>query len=519
MSYHFLTLTFIIILATITSVFSYKAFDSILPKNQLKQWRNSWYVVTFIVFLAGNFWLFIIACGLYLIYISKREENVFALYFALLLAIPPIDKVIPAIGLDHLFSMNYPRLLSLSLLFPLFLSIISKPDRVPFLSTGPDKVIASIVALTFLLSLRGTTVTDAIRYGMSGFLDVFLPYYTASRVIKSLDQLKVIMIAFIVGCLITASIGIFEYRSSWVLYDTLDESLGIDWGFGGYLARGGDIRAMSTAGQPIVLGYVIIIALGFYLYISTLINSKIIKSIGYVFLGLGLFVTLSRGPWVGALAAIIVFLATGTNVSRKFIVFIVVASLSIPILQAVPGGNKVLDILPFVGKSEQFNVEYRGRLLDSSIKVIVKHPFFGVFNSTKEPEMQDLIQGEGIVDIVNAYIGLALGQGLVGLFLFVGFFLLVLSKTYKAMKRSPKRSEAHLCGSSLVASLTGVLVTIYGVSTIGVIPILYWSLAGLMLSYSRFTVTFSSTNATVNLKDVGANLLDKEYYPTTIIRK
>ena len=518
MSYHFLTLTFIIILASITSVFSYKAFDSILPKNQLKQWRNPWYAVTLIVFLAGNFWLFIIACGLYVIYISKREENVFALYFALLLAIPPIDKVIPVIGLDHLFLMNYPRLLSLCLLFPLFLSIRAKPDRISFLSTSPDRFVACIVTLTFLLSLRGTTISDAIRYGMSGFLDVFLPYYTASRVIKNLDQLKVVMIAFIVGCLITASIGIFEYRSSWLLYNTLSNSLGVDWAFGGYLGRGFDIRAISTTGQPIVLGYVIVIALGFYLYVSTLINSKIIKSVVYAFMGLGLFVTLSRGPWVGAIATILVFLATGTNVSRKFIIFLVAATLTMPILQVVPGGNKVLDILPFIGTSEQFNVDYRDRLLDSSIKVIAKHPFFGVFNATKEPEMQDLIQGQGIIDIVNAYVGVAMGQGLTGLFLFVGFFLLVLSKTYKAMKKLPKKSEAHLCGSSLIATLAGVLVIIYGVSTIGVIPILYWSLAGLMLSYSRFTQT-STISSLVNLKDDDNNILHKDDYPTTIVRK
>ena len=132
MSYQILTLSFILFLATITFVFAHQAFDSILPKDKLKKWRNSWCIVTLIAFLYGGFWVYIITCGLFVKYISKREENVFALYFMLLLAIPPIDKVIPIIGLDHLFAMNYPRLISLTLLFPLFVSLSSKPDRIPF---------------------------------------------------------------------------------------------------------------------------------------------------------------------------------------------------------------------------------------------------------------------------------------------------------------------------------------------------------------------------------------------------
>jgi O-antigen ligase len=518
MSYKILTLTFILFLATITFVFAHKAFDSILPKDQLKKWRNSWYIITLIAFLSGSFWVYIIICGLYLIYASKREENVFALYFMLLLTIPPIDKVIPIIGLDHLFAMNYPRLISLTLLFPLFLSLRSKPDKIPFGRLVSDKFLIGIVILTFSLSLRGTTVSDAFRYGMSGFLDVFLPYYTASRVIKNMDQLKVVMIGFVTGCLVVAAIGIFEYRSFWLLYNTLDESLGVNWVMGGYLGRGDDLRAISTTGQPIILGYVVMVALGFYLYLAPLIKSNVIRLIGFGLIAAGLFVTLSRGPWVGAVALIIIFLATGTNLAKKFIIFITIALLTIPALEVIPGGHKILNILPFIGTSEQFNVEYRDKLFDRSLQVIEKHPVFGVFDARKEPEMQDMIQGEGIVDIVNAYLGVSLNQGLVGLFLFLGFFLSVLSATYKATKSLPKKSEERICGSSLIASLFGVLVTIYTVSTIGVIPIIYWSLAGLMLSYARVTSrTNTNVNTIINADIIG--LTEKQSFPTTLIRK
>ncbi len=517
MSYHFLTLTFILFLATLTFIFAYKAFEPLLPTDQLKKWRNSWYIVTLIAFLASNFWIYIIVCGLYVRYFSKREENIFALYFVLLLAIPPIDKLIPAIGISHLFPINYPRLLSLTLLLPLLLSLRNKPDRIPLGSTTPDKLILLIIILTFFLTLRGTSFTDAIRYGVTGFLDVFLPYYTASRVIKNMSQLKTVMIGFIIGCLIAAAIGIFEYRSSWLLYNTLDESLGVSWSMGGYLGRGGDIRAIASTGHSLILGYVTMIALGFYLFISQSIKSTTIRYVGFAFIGLGLFVTLSRGPWVGAVALFMAYLAMGSKFFRKFIVFILVALLAIPTLQMIPGGNKIIDILPFIGTSEQFNVDYRERLLTDSMKVIINNPIFGVFDARTEPEMQDLVQGEGIIDIVNTYLGIALFQGLVGLSLFLGFFLLALSTTYKAMRRFSKNSEEHLCGRSLIASLVGVLVTIYTVSTIGVIPIVFWSLAGLMLSYSRISKLTFGEHPKLDSDD--RLPLGRQNYPSTLIRK
>ncbi|MGZ8983193.1 MAG: O-antigen ligase family protein [Methylotenera sp.] len=517
MSYHYKTLAFILFLATLTFVFAYKAFSPLMPIEQFNRWRNSWYAVTLIAFLSSNFWIFIIVCGLYVLYIAKREENIFALYFVLLLAIPPIDKYIPGIGIDYLIPMNYPRLLSLILLLPLYLSLRSKPETVPFGKMGPDRMILAILILSFLLSLRGTTFTDALRYGVTTFADVFLPYYAASRAIKDMNQLKKVMIAFVIGCLVVAAIGIFEFRSSWLLYNTLDDSLGVPWALGSYLGRGGDIRAISSLGHPLILGYVTMIALGFYLFIAPSIKSKVIRLLGICFVSAGLFVTLSRGPWVGAVALIIAFLGTGPNIVKKFIIFALVALLTLPTLKIIPGGNKVIDILPFIGTSEQFNVEYREKLYEDSMKVIVKNPIFGVFDARNEPEMQELVQGEGIIDIVNTYLGVALGQGLIGLALFVGFFSLVLWTTYKAMKRYSKKSEEHMCGRSLISSLIGILVTIYTVGEIGVIPIIQWSLAGLMLSYSRIIKSFPNSDS--ESESPSMSLSDKQIFPTTLVRK
>jgi O-antigen ligase len=98
--------------------------------------------------------------------------------------------------------------------------------------------------------------------------------------------------------------------------------------------------------------------------------------------------------------------------------------------------------------------------------------------------MQEMIQGQGIIDIVNTYLQISLNYGLVGLGLFAGFFLAVLSGLHQCKKIiSDKTSELYLLGRSLIATLTAVLVIIFTVSSIVTIPVIYWSLAGLGVAY------------------------------------
>lgn len=517
MSYHFITLAVILFLATLSFIFAYTAFIPLMPIEQFKRWRNSWYAVTLIAFLSSNFWIFIILSGLFILYIAKREVDIFAFYFALLIAIPAFEQQIPGIGIDHFFPMSYPRLLSLTLLLPIFLSKTSKFEKITFGKTWPDKIILAIMLLSFFLALRGTSFTNTLRIGITSFLDIFLPYYAASRVVKDMNQLKKVMIAFVIGCLIAAVIAIFEFNKSWILYNNLGDALGVDWSMGGYMERGANIRAISSLSHPLALGYVMMIAIGFYLFIAPTIKSKIIQLLGFGVLSAGLFVTLSRGPWLGGITLIIVFLGTGPNIFKRFIILILVALLTLPALKIIPGGNKIIDILPFIGTSEQFNVDYRAKLLENSIKVIIRNPLFGVYEARKEPEMQELIQGEGIIDIVNSYLGIALSRGLVGLALFVGFFLLVLRRTYKTMRNFPKRSEEHLCGRTLISCLIAILVTIYTVSGIGIIPIIYWSIGGLMLSYSRMNKSIPNSSSKSGSNHT--SLSNKQVFPTTLVRK
>jgi O-antigen ligase len=168
------------------------------------------------------------------------------------------------------------------------------------------------------------------------------------------------------------------------------------------------------------------------------------------------------------------------------------------LLAIVPGGHKVLDLLPFIGTVEVENITYRQRLFDNAMVVIQNNPWLGTFDYRNTPEMQSMIQGEGIIDIVNTYIGVALSFGLIGLTLFVAFFATVLLGIRKAMRSFPdKDDEARRLGRALFATLAGILVTIVTVSSITVIPIVYWSVAGLGVAYVQLARSLKHTSTAV----------------------
>jgi O-antigen ligase len=160
--------------------------------------------------------------------------------------------------------------------------------------------------------------------------------------------------------------------------------------------------------------------------------------------------------------------------------------LALPLLAILPGGQKVLDLLPFIGSVEVENITYRQRLFDNAMIVIERNPWLGSFDYRSTPEMQSLTQGQGIIDIVNTYIGVALELGLIGLTIFVLFFATVIVGIRKAMRSFPnKDDEARRLGRALFATLAGILVTIVTVSSISVIPVVYWSVAGLGVAYAQ----------------------------------
>lgn len=453
--------------------------------------RNLWLGITAVSFLAHDFWIYIVVSAIMLALAVQREPDRLTMYFFLLFAVPAIPAQITGLGVvQHFFTINYLRLLALLILLPAYLYLRKQPHAVPFGSTLPDKLLAGFLVLQVLLMLTISSFTNTLRIGVFySFIDAFLPYYVASRAPESLRNFREALTGFVLAALLLASIGAFEFTRHWLLYASLDSVLGSPWDLGDYLARGAegsDLRAQGTTGQPIPFGYVMAVAIGFLLYLKRHAARPAAWNAGLALLAVGLFASLSRGPWVGAAAMIMIFIAAGPAPLRGFSRLGLLALLVIPLVLATTSGHKIVELLPFIGSASTDNVDYRQRLAEISFRVIMENPFFGAFDYFYSPAMQELRQGQGIIDIVNTYLSVGLGSGLVGFSLFAGFFVSVAIGIVNGMRiPADRHDESYALGQCLLATLLGIMVMIATVSSITVIPVIYWSVAGLGVAYAR----------------------------------
>jgi O-antigen ligase len=477
---HIATLIVILTIATAIFVLAKKHIEGIVQPQEFILWRNAWFIITLIAFLASNFWIYILATGLYVNYVVKKVENRIAFFYAILFAVPVIS-----VRMGPLIYIDYVVLLSIVILLPMFFSVKYRKDAQRFGRTIPDWLVIILITLMTILEMRGTTFTDAGRNGIGYFLSIFLPYFIASRIVD-FNHLKVAIIAFSLAGLIAGSLAIFESFDQWLLYNPLPNALHADFNLGSYLGRGTNLRALSSLGHPLILGLLMMIIFGFYLFVAPLIENKWMRRLCWLAVLGGLFAPLSRGAWVSTLILLFIYIAIGPKMIKRMTVAVFFSMLAASSLPFIPGGEKLINSLPFIGKVDQFNVDYREVLFEKGLQIVARKPLFGVDEPSLEPEMEDMVQGEGIVDIVNSYLNIVLGYGIPALVLYVGFFLLAIWRVFKSRKRiKDKNSDEYRCGTALIATMLAVLIAIFSTSSIGAIPTIIYSLAGLLYAYAR----------------------------------
>ena len=134
--------------------------------------------------------------------------------------------------------------------------------------------------------------------------------------------------------------------------------------------------------------------------------------------------TLSRGPWIGAGVIFLVFVVAspaGMVKIRKYrALFILLAPLLLAYVFVQGQNGGILEIASGGYENEEAeNVDYRRKLIEKSMIVIARYPLFGSVNYRDELADMGLLQGEGIVDVVNTYLQFTLENGLVGAAMFV----------------------------------------------------------------------------------------------------
>ena len=466
-----------------------QAFSETIDAARIDRWRNLFIVVTIAGFLVPNFWLMLVVVAVLILILGGKEPIKPALFLLLLCVLPPTPMIVPGFaGINNFLSVSPKLLLAAVILVPCFFNS-RQMKKLNGAGGFTDIAFFLYAGLLFLLSYRDTTFTDGLRQSVTVFMAMVPQYLVFSRWPKSVDDIKVLTAAAVVPIIALSLTAIPEFVLQWHFYASMQSAwLGVY--VEPYALRGGYLRTYATILGPIAFGLMITAAITLSF---PLLNSKAKKLFARGVTGVqaaALITTFSRGPWIGAVFSIAAYLFAGPKGFSRLIQGGLIGFVAFLLLLPTPIGGTVMSLLPFVGDSASETIDYRQRLLETGIQVMMDNPLFGSENYMESPRMQTLIQGQGIIDIVNSYLRIGLNSGFVGLGLFLSIHGSALLSLWRSMRRTryvlPELS--HLC-RAYFASYASVMIIIATTSSVAPISSFYFFLAGLSVAIRRVTIS------------------------------
>ncbi|MCB2114330.1 MAG: O-antigen ligase family protein [Parvularculaceae bacterium] len=485
-------------------VFARIAFGEFVSVKIMDRWRNVFLLSTVAAFLIPNFWVFLLVFGAIAALAAGREDVKPAIYLLLLFAVPAAGERVPGFaGIRNFLNLAPYNILAIAVLFPLLFAGGKTREKT---RTGmlADSCFIAFSVLSLALAFRDTTMTDGVRRFSTYFLTAFGPYLVFSRYCWSKENLKIATIACVTPLVALSGVGLVETLLSWHVYVNAVDNWNISF-FTRYLARSGFLRAYASVLGPITFG--LFLTVGFALSLSVLAASKrkLFPLMAVAALGVGLIVTFSRGPWIGAAFGAFVIAATMDRPLTGLMRLAGAGFVTTIALLMTPMGPKLISMLPFIGDVEPNTISYRQNLFEVGWAYVMKYPFFGSEGYLNAPEMQSLVQGQGIIDIVNSYLQVALDKGIVGLALFVGVSGFSALNGLGAIKRARAIDPDYaIYVQGWVAALFGALLTLATTTNVNAqIAEVHWLLCGICVGAARSVALAGRANAARGESDSG----------------
>ena len=463
------------------------AFASVVEVKRIDGFRNVFLALTAITFLVKNFWLALVLAAVTVIILGRGEKEKTVLWVAAAFAMPDIVKPLQGFaGINQLFVFGPLMVLTAVILGPgLFQDKRKQVARHGV--TLSDVGVIGYLAVASILSFRDVSATAGIKASLSIFLATAPIYFVFSRRQWTSQNVNALAVAYVSQLLIFAVLILPEYLIQWHHYYTALWQWDINFR-NLNISRGGLYRVVGPAIVPIAFGGMFMVAISFAMMLYKQVTNKLFALGGLGALVFGIAATLSRGPWIGTLLGLTVREALSPKGMARLVRFGGVALVLLVIASFTPYGRTIINMMPFIGSTDTAETfDYRERLFQAGATVVGENPLFGSTTYLDHPRMQELVQGQGIIDIVNSYLQLALDYGLVGL----GAYLLALLSALMALWRSIKilggRDPAlrdqmvTILGCTMGMSL--LLVTTTWI--VGPIEELNWMLIGLCVGLAR----------------------------------
>ena len=411
----------------------------------------------------------------------------------LVLVMPPAHFEIDGFAdINRFLDLTPIRLLSLLLLPGLALQCLmsSKPPR-PRWVAAVDWAFFGYQALRLVLQVPQNSTSGMLRLLVESVLDLMLPYYVFSRGIRSRADLRFILTHAVLAGTFAAVIACAEAVVHRNLYEGLQWVYGYKWQLSFGLTRGDHLRTQAMTSVPILLAFYLIFMIGTWTYLTGGQWKRPRTLLIFALLIGALVTTWSRGPWLGAMVFGLCLLGVRKMSPKAFASTLAVVLLTAVVAKAAGADTAVFSALNGLlggDAASLTTIDYRRELLDTALALLKQSPWFGVPNYASQ--MQDLKQGEGIIDLVNSYIAIALDAGLFGLVVYLAPYVITLSRLLNAAAPEapagqPDAPGGVAFGPVFMALAIALLGTIFTTSTFALMPLLLTLLLALPIARLR----------------------------------
>ena len=367
-----------------------------------------------------------------------------------------VQQYLPFPGINYLTLLDYYRVASFTLLLPLL--FLPRPADLPRIGwTLTDSCVALYVLYTSTMVGGAENFTSGLRFLLDQSLLVAAPYFALTRAVRRPEDVDRCIRAFIVASAILAAIALIATSKQWDFYrfkEPPSQAALPDF-------RAGFLRIAATANTH---------SLGFHLAACIVLLEYLKTRIPFGFLRLwglramlfgGLYLTGSRGAIAALLTAAGVYVVLSVRSS----------GLRWALTIAIAGGAWAAGTWLLSGDSAKFDpygtFDYRQQLLATSLQYIADNPLFGSVHFIRSGRFDALVQGQGIIDITNLYLQVALRFGLIGLTLFFLPFLLTLYRLAFTKRDSAIEPGVDRMRFTICALIAGWLVLIATTSDVG----------------------------------------------------
>ena len=420
------------------------------------------FVSMFVIGMWGhNVWVVYIASLLALPILARSRADAAALYCIMVVSLPLLNQKI-FLGSLYLIPLNKYVFSALGLA----IACMIKRDKAVVPKRSRFDLPIILIMVLELTQARDPSVTATIRQCIPVIVTILVPYVFLSRALNTPQDVRRFLLTLALAGFVMAVVATAEARLHWLIYKQIQGNLNIDTQINAYMKmRAGMVRAPASFVESTSLGTFLAIAVMAVMTVRDRFASRAKWLVALFFLLLGLMAANSRGAFVSvAIGAV----AWDFYCRRYGALSAKVVAAGLLYLFALTAAQFSAFFAAMVGQGSgtEATTEYRYLLLRRGLEEIRKHPLLGQTLDSALANLQDLRQGEGIIDLVNGYInyGLTLGYpGMVGLVLvFISLSLAMLAARRRFQSNGELLRDAACVFSSAVFSILNSFFTGFG---------------------------------------------------------